>query len=84
MNATSREVLRIDSSGVHVPEGVAVDEAARHVIAALDEHIQRLVAAEREACAELLDKMYVYPMQADMQRATLEDAAAAIRARGQQ
>lgn len=40
-------------------------------------------AAEREACAKALEELHVWPIQQEMQIATIEDCIAAIRARGQ-
>ena len=56
----SIEVMRIDKHGVRANPEIAVDDAARMVLAALDRHIKRLVQeavqAEREACAKLCDE----------------------------
>ena len=57
----SIEVMRIDKHGVRANPEIAVDDAARMVLAALDRHIQRLVQeavqAEREACAKVCDEL---------------------------
>lgn len=51
--------MRIAKDGITVNPDVAVDDAARHVLAALEAHIKHLVGkaveAEREACADLCD-----------------------------
>jgi protein-arginine kinase len=48
------EVMRIHKNGVTVNPEMALDEAAHHVINALDAHIKRLIQAEREAVEALL------------------------------
>lgn len=40
-----------------------------------------LMAAEREACVKVLEELHVWPIQQEMQIATIEDCIAAIRAR---
>jgi transaldolase len=52
LTGESVEVMRIHKNGVTVNPAMALDEAAHHVINALDAHIKRLIEAEREACAE--------------------------------
>ena len=80
----STEVLRIDKHGIKVTPGVPVDEAAQHVIAALEHYIQHVVrhavAEEREACAKVCETEWsnLGQMEASLV------FAAAIRARGQQ
>jgi len=51
-----KEVMRIDKNGVTINSEIPLDEAAQHVINALDAHIQHLVRSEREACAEICKK----------------------------
>ena len=48
------------------------------------EYERSIAAAEREACAKVCDELHVFGSYRELQIATLEDAAAAIRARGQQ
>jgi hypothetical protein len=69
----SKEVMRIDNNGVTINPEIPLDEAAQHVINALDAHIQHIVRSEREACAQMADSMD-----------SLQDGAIgkAIRARG--
>ena len=55
MGGASKEVMRIDNNGVTVNPDLPVDEAAQHVINALDEHIKSLIQAEREACAKVCE-----------------------------
>jgi hypothetical protein len=51
----SVEVMRFHKNGVTVNPAMPLDEAAQHVINALDAHIKRLIQAEREACAKVCD-----------------------------
>jgi hypothetical protein len=51
----TKEVMRITADSVTVAPGVSVDEAAAAVITALEQHIRNSVAAEREACAQMVD-----------------------------
>ena len=55
------EVMRITRDGVFVNPDVAVDDAAKTVLDALDDQIkvlvQKAVEEEREACAALCDKI---------------------------
>lgn len=55
------EVMRVTRDGVFVNPDVAVDDAAKTVLDALDDQIkvlvQKAVEAEREACAKLLDDL---------------------------
>ena len=71
----SKEVMRIDKNGVTINPEMPLDEAAQHVINALDAHIQHLVRSEREACAKLCWSQRKYW--------DAEACADAIRARGQ-
>ena len=75
----SKEVMRIDKNGVTINPEIPLDEAAQHVINALDEHIKHLVRSEREACAKVCDVLAVHPEY--ISRVTLL-AAEEIRARG--
>ncbi len=54
-SGASVEVMRIYKNGVTVNPEMALDEAAQHVINALDAHIKSLIQAEREACAKVCD-----------------------------
>ena len=48
------------------------------------ERFAHLVAAkEREACAKVVDEVVPFGLELRLQKATIEDCAAAIRARGQ-
>ena len=75
------EVMRITRDGVFVNPDVAVDDAAKTVLDALDDQIkilvQKAVEAEREACAAVCDKLG--DEYADTNAA---DCAFAIRERG--
>jgi hypothetical protein len=73
----SKEVMRIDKNGVTVNPDLPIDEAAQYVISALNEHINMLVLAEREACADVVEST----PWSDWFRT---DCAAAIRERGKQ
>ena len=77
----SKEVMRIDNNGVTINPEMPLDEAAQHVINALDAYIQHLVRSEREACAKVCDE---YDVAEDVNSCdTAEGIAIAIRARGQ-
>ena len=52
---SNKEAMRIDKNGVKVNPDFPMDEAAKYVIKALDEHIKVLVQTEREACAKVCD-----------------------------
>jgi len=52
----AKEVMRITANSVTVTPGVSVDEAAAAVIAALEQHMRNIVAAEREACAKMCEE----------------------------
>ena len=75
------EVMRLDKNGVTINPEMPLDEAAQHVINALDAHIKRLVQTEREACAKVCDNMAMRSYK-DIRAAALESAADNIRARG--
>ena len=51
MTSAGKEVMRIDKNGVKINPDFPLDEAAQHVINALDGYIRGLVQSEREACA---------------------------------
>lgn len=79
----SKEVMRIDNNGVTINPEIPLDEAAQHVINALDEHIKHLVRSEREACASVCETL------GDMNKGVYGEmqigvysAAKSIRARG--
>ena len=79
----SKEVMRIDNNGVTINPEIPLDEAAQHVINALDEHIKHLVRSEREACAKVCETL------GDMNKGVYGEmqigvysAAKSIRARG--
>ena len=75
------EVMRITKDGVVVNPDVAVDDAAKTVLDALDDQIkilvQKAVEAEREACASVCDKL-----GDEFADANAADCAFAIRERG--
>lgn len=77
------EVMRITRDGVFVNPDVAVDDAAKTVLDALDDQIkvlvQKAVEAEREACALLCDRIAEEDRHVDEQA---ELCAFAIRERG--
>jgi len=75
---TNTEVMRIHKNGVTVNPGMPLDEAAQHVINALDSHIKNLIQAEREACAKVCD---AFESDADPEAGAV--LAKAIRSRGQ-
>ena len=52
-----REVMRISAHGITVAPGVTVDEAAKAVIAALDDHIKSLLENERK---RRIEAAYLY------------------------
>jgi hypothetical protein len=80
----SVEVMRIHKNGVTVNPEMALDEAAQHVINALDAHIKNLIQAEREACAKVCDQMEQEAEGTECCKwPTPADCAHAIRARGQ-
>lgn len=76
------EVMRITRDGVFVNPDVAVDDAAKTVLDALDDQIkvlvQKAVEAEREACARVLDEMAAKDKLSNYYKV----AALAIRERG--
>ena len=76
------EVMRITKDGVFVNPNVAVDDAAKTVLDALDDQIkvlvQKAVEAEREACARVLDEMAAKDKLSNYYKV----AALAIRERG--
>lgn len=77
------EVMRITRDGVFVNPDVAVDDAAKTVLDALDDQIkvlvQKAVEAEREACAAVCDRIAEEERHVDEQA---ELCAFAIRERG--
>ena len=83
------ESNRIDKNGVKINPDFSLDEAAQHVINALDAYVRGLVQAEREACAKVCDDyevpeqiLGVHPDYIEGKLMALHQAAAAIRARG--
>ena len=84
----AKEVMRITADSVTVALGVSVDEAAAAVIAALEQHMRNIVAAEREAIIALIEA-YKVPvgnsaageMAAEWTMGALRDLRDAIRAR---
>ena len=76
------EVMRITKDGVFVNPDVAVDDAAKTVLDALDDQIkvlvQKAVEEEREACAQVLDEMAAKDKLSNYYKV----AALAIRERG--
>jgi hypothetical protein len=78
----SVEVMRIHKNGVTVNPEMALDEAAQHVINALDAHIKNLIQAEREACAKVCDGLnFIDNGTPAGTRTSNRHCAAAIRAR---
>lgn len=77
------EVMRITRDGVWVNPDMEVDEIAQSVLNALDYQVkvlvQRAVEDEREACAVVCENM-----ERNGAWITKEEAAAAIRARGEE
>tara|TARA_R110000868_G_scaffold182605_2_gene423647 strand:+ start:6304 stop:6711 length:408 start_codon:yes stop_codon:yes gene_type:complete len=87
--SAGKEVMRIDKNGVKINPDFSLDEAAQHVINALDAYVRGLVQAEREACAKVCDDyevpeqiLGVHPDYIEGKLMALHQAAAAIRARG--
>ena len=81
----SKEVMRIDNNGVTINPEIPLDEAAQHVINALDEHIKHLVRSEREACASVVDqrlKFWATSVGKDKAYKWLKNLSEVIRARG--
>lgn len=85
----SKEVMRIDNNGVTINPEIPLDEAAQHVINALDAHIKHLVRSEREACAKVCEENGKEPDDHKTYEGYDEgyldgsnNCAAAIRARG--
>lgn len=80
----SKEVMRIDNNGVTINPEIPLDEAAQHVINALDAHIQHLVRSEREACAKVCDDIAKVHEKANQwaSHKTADVLSQAIRARG--
>jgi hypothetical protein len=69
----NKVVMRIERDHIWVDPDVAVDETAQQVIKVLELYIvnmvQREVAAEREACANLVDECVNIELLADAIRA---------------
>ena len=81
-------VMRITADRrIEVNEDVEVTEAAQKVLDAmqhlLTNGLDKAVAAEREACAKIVEEVVPFGLELRLQKATIEDCAAAIRARGQ-
>jgi hypothetical protein len=76
MSKEAKEVMRLTADAVIVSPDVSVDEAAAAVIAALEQHMRNIVAAEREACAAVAESR-------DGEIFPAIEIAAAIRARGE-
>lgn len=81
----STEVLRLSKDGIWANPDIPVDEAAKMVLAAIDQNIKLLVekalAEEREACAKVCDELHWPWHMGD--NSGPKECAAAIRARGQ-
>ena len=77
----SKEVMRIDNNGVTINPEMPLDEAAQHVINALDAHIQHLVRSEREACANVCKQQSLLQLDERVMRG-IDACTDAIRARG--
>jgi hypothetical protein len=58
--AHGEEFMRIAKHGITVAPDVPVDEAARHVLAALDQYIRQMVAAKDNEIARLKAKLASY------------------------
>ena len=78
-----KEVMRIDKNGVTINVEIPLDEAAQHVINALDAHIQHIVRSEREACAKIARKVANATRPDDFALDKCYEIEIAIRARGQ-
>ena len=61
----------------------ATEEANAKANASWTLMCKKMVAIEREACAKVVDEVLPFGLELRLQKATIEDCAAAIRARGQ-
>ena len=87
-NSNADWVMRITADRrIEVNEDVEVTEAAQKVLDAMQQlltnGLDKAVAAEREACAKIVEEVVPFGLELRLQKATIEDCAAAIRARGQ-
>jgi hypothetical protein len=85
----SKEVLRLSKDGIWANPDIPADEAAKLVLAAIDQNIKvmvdKAVEAEREACAKLVDAAKAGEEDWDSNdwNQAVEFCASRIRARGQ-
>lgn len=80
------EVLRLSQDGIWANPDIPVDDAAKLVLAAIDDNIRMVVnaaiEAEREACAAQVDENAM-GCENPIYRSLLQSNAAALRERGQ-
>lgn len=77
----SPPVMTITRDRIIVAEGVQLDDAARVLIEALEQHVRGMILAEREACAEICDHEMDQAINDQMMIAA-GNCADKIRARG--
>ena len=77
------QIIRMAREAVRLPEPqTPQEEAIERALAPIFERFASLVAAaEREECAKACDELKPFGPHLDIQKATAEDCAAAIRAR---
>lgn len=84
-----REIMRINSDGIHVNTDIEPDEVSQSVLKSMDEYIKNLVKvaveSEREACARVADDISAkYKWLDDVaEKVASQWCADAIRARSQ-
>jgi hypothetical protein len=82
----SKEVLRLSKDGIWANPDIPADEAAKLVLAAIDQNIKvmvdKAVEAERDACAKVCEETTASWTQHLYNEGCI-DCAKAIRARGQ-
>ena len=69
------------ANAVAAKEREACGEAA---MKAAEKAVDVAIKLEREACAKVVDEVVPFGLELRLQKATIEDCAAAIRARGEQ
>ena len=85
----SKEVLRLSKDGIWANPDIPADEAAKLVLAAIDQNIKvmvdKAVEAEREACAKICDDLADIHAKMDQwtSHKTADTLAQAIRYRGE-
>ena len=84
LDGLTKPVMTISTESIWVDPSLAVDEAAKAVLASLETQIKNMVqmavAAEREACAKLCDEL---SDKHTWEGCYADECAQAIRARGQ-